>query len=236
MVYSNTYGKRKPRYVRNRSSNKKPKVSKAVKQYVRRTVPKVETKELWIHSNEQQLNSLTQGTQTGGPFISQGTGADQRIGNVIHANRLHVKGVFNNNSTSESIVRMMVVGFDSTNGDPTLNLFRNGATGATAGVSAVNGLDAMYFPLNQVDLHIYHDKLVRLAGSVTGNAGANVQVFQKTIPLYRKRIEYKANTVSFGNQSWQYSVIYIIADSNDDTSTGTVVELSSLLRFYFTDA
>lgn len=206
-----------------------------MKRYVRRTVPKVETKQQWVHHNEVSLNTLSQGYLSNGPAIAQGNINAARISNVIHATGLHMKGVLNNNSGSESLVRALVVGY-AAQGDPSLNIFRNAVTGATAAISAVNGLDAMYFPVNKVDYHVYYDKLIRVAGSATGNASANVKTFSKFIKLNRRKIEYKGNTWGFGNQNWMYSIIWIAADANDDTTTGTVVELSMLERFYFQDA
>lgn len=232
-------------YRRKTSTTRKPKrryttrkrgVSTAVKKYVRRAMPKVELKQSWTHTNEIALNTLTQGYQTNGPSMAQGTGASNRIGNVINAKALHIKGVLNNNSGSESMARCIVIGYDASNGDPTLNLFRNGSTGATSGISGINGLDAMYYPVNKLDFHIYYDKVIRVAGSAAGNAGANVKLFSHFVKFHGRKIEFKANTSGFGNQTWMYSIIWIAADSNDDTTTGTTMDLSMLERFYYTDA
>lgn len=229
------YVKRNPKTTR-RTTSRKPKVSKAVKQYVRRTRPKVETKQSWTHHNEVNLSTLSQGYTSTGPLISQGTNSLTRIGNKITASGMHLKGVLNNNSGSETTVRMLIVGFDASNGDPSLNLFRTGASGATAAISAVNGLDAMYYPINTIDLHVYYDTTYKLAGSATGNAGANVKVFQKFVKFNRRQIEYKGNATGYSNQNWLYQIIWIAADTNDDTTSGTAVELSAMERFFYQDA
>lgn len=224
----------KPNY--RRKTTGKAKVSKAVKQYVRRTRPKVETKQVWVHHNEVNLSTLAQGYTSTGPLVTQGTNSFARVGNNINASGLHLRGVLSNNSGSESMVRVIVVGFPGSNGDPSLNLFRASSGGSTAAVSAVNGLDAMYYPLNIAELHVYHDHVHKLAGSAAGNAGANAKTFMQFIKFNKRKIEYKGNTTGYGNQNWMYQIIFIAADTNDDTTLGTAVELSMIERFYFQDA
>jgi len=229
--------KRSTRSTRKSQNSKTSKVSKATKKYVRRVMPKTETKQVWAHHNEVQLSTLAQGYQSLAVCqLSQGVNSNQRVGNVANFSAVHLRGVLNNNSTSESYVRMIVIGYPSTNGDPTLNLFRSLPTGTTTGVSSVNGLDAIYYPLNKVELKVYTDKVYRLAGSATGNSGSNTRFFSQFIKFGGKKVEFKASTTGTGNQSWMYSIIWIASDANDDTSTGTAVELSCLERLYFRDA
>jgi len=211
-------------------------VPAATRKYVRRIMPKTEMKVAWAHHNEIQLNTLSQGYQSvNGTYINQGTQTNTRVGNQIFAQGVHLKGVFNNNSTSESFVRMIVIGYPGTNGDPLLNLFKANTTGGTQGVSTLYGLDPIYFPINTGELHVYTDKVIRLAGSATGNAGMNCKFFNQFIKLGGRKVEYKGNVYGTGLQSWMYSVIWIAADANDDTSSGTAIELSCLERFYFKD-
>lgn len=213
------------------------KVSAATKKYVKRVLPKVETKQVWAHHNEVQLNTLSQGYQsTAVCQIGQGTAANNRIGNIVHLSSLDLRGALNNNSTSESFVRMVVLMYPGTNGDPTLNIFRSLPTGTTAGVSTINGLDEMYYPINTLEFTVLYDKVFRLAGSATGNSGSNTLFFKKNINLKQKRLQFKSTGSGVGNQDYMYSVIWIAADANDDTSTGTAVELSCLERLFFKDA
>lgn len=196
-------------------------------------------KENWYHDNEVQLNTLSQGAMQAYPLVTQGTTHVNRIGNEISMKSFQVKGVLNNNSGSESYARLIIVGHDGTL-DPTYStfpIFKAGQAGTTYTISQLNGLDTMYFPLNKDDLHVYYDKVMRLAGSATGNAGSNTRTFRKFIkfPGQGKRISYKANATGTGNQTWFISVYWIVADANDDTTTGTTVELSQLTRFWFTD-
>lgn len=192
-------------------------------------------KEVWLHTNEVQLNTLVQGYHATMYPIGQGVAADQRIGNVVNLSALQIRGVISNNSVQETVIRFLIVGYNASNGDPTVNLFRNTSNGITAGVSAVNGLDAMYFPLNKVDMHVYTDKMIKVAGSSTGNAGENVKFINYFHKLNGRKVEYKGGN-GYGSQNWMYSVIVIAADANDDTSTGTTCELSYFHRLWYKDA
>jgi len=245
MAYSNVSGGKRRSGAKGRgrarkAAKKTTSVSSAVKKYVKRAIPHVELKEIWIHDNEVQLNTLAQGALQAYPVVSQGASHAARIGNEINLKKFDIRGVLNNNSTSESFARMIVVGHDG-NIDPTMAtfpIFQSSSLGAISTISSVNGLDTMYYPLNATDLHVYEDKVFRLAGSATGNAAANVVYYKKTInfPGQGKLIKFKGNATGVGNQSWLITVIWVVADANDDTSTGTVVELSQLTRFNFSDA
>lgn len=135
---------------------------------------------------------------------------------------------------------MLIVGHAGTI-DPNLGtfpLFTTAQTGATSTISSVNGLDTMYFPINKTELKVYVDKKFKIAGSTSGNGGRNTRPFNAVVkwPGKGKKITYKGNAAGVGNQDYFVSVIWIVADANDDTSTGTVMELSQLTRFWFTDA
>lgn len=214
---------------------KKPTVSNAVKTYVKRIMPKPEVKVVWNHDNEVQLSTLSQGQYLSGPSITQGTGPSNRVGNDINSLGMHIKGVLYNNSTQESYVRAIVLGCTGTQ-DPTASLFRYAAAGTTAGLSAVVGLDAMYQPLNKLDFKVYWDQVFKLGGSGSGAAGSNTRMFTKFIKFNKRKVQYQSTSTGAGSQNWLYKIIYIASDANDDTSTGTAVELSALTRYYFTDA
>lgn len=225
------------KYTKRARNSKRSKVPLATRKYVKRCLPKVEMKQSWVHHNEVSLSTLTQGYNAPGPFIQPGSLANNRLGNIINLSGLHLKGALFNNSTSETFVRMLVVGYDGNS--PTTapaNLFRGDATGSTGGISGVNGLDAMYFPVNKLDMHVYRDKVFRLAGTATGNAGANTKFFSEFIKFHGKKIEYKGSSTGLGLQNWMYSIIWISAEAADDTTTGTVVEVSMLERVYYKDA
>jgi len=223
---------------RGRKVAKTSSVSTAVRKYVARVVPHVETKEIWTHDNEVQLNTLSQGALQAYPTISQGTSHITRVGNDVNLKKFDIRGVLSNNSTSETFARMLVVGHDG-NIDPTMATFPLflAAAGTSVTIGTLNGLDTMYFPINNKELHIYEDRVLRLAGSATGNAAQNAKYYSKTInfPGQGKLIKFKGGSSGYANQSWFITVVWIVADANDDTTTGTVVELSQLTRFMYTD-
>lgn len=197
-------------------------------------MPKNEVKQAWTHHNEVNLNTLTQGYQSDGASIATAVSAVGRVGNAINCLGIHYRGVINNNSGSESVVRLIVVGHNG-NQPVTSGLFRAAASNTVQGISSTNGLDAMYYPINKTDFHVYWDKLFKLGG-VTGNSGASsVRTFSKYIKLNRKKIEFHNAGTGTAGQSWYYTLLAISADANDDTTTGTVVEFSALERFYYVD-
>lgn len=198
-------------------------------------MPKPEMKTTWNHDNEVALSTFTQGLIASGPSITNGTSSSSRVGNEIRAMSLHLRGVIYNNSTQESLVRMIVVGAPASV-DPSTTIFRTGALGAVAGPASVNGLDAMYFPLNKLEFKVYADKVFKFGASASGTAASNTRSFSKFIKFGGRKIMYKGNVSGTDQQSWQYHVIWIAADANDDTTTGTTVELSQITRFWFTDA
>lgn len=225
---------------RRRTASKRPAVTKAVKSYVRRALPRVEMKTNWYHDNEVQLNTLSQGAMQAYPQVNQGTTDLARVGNDINMKSFQIKGVLNNNSTQESYARCLILGHAGSL-DPTFStfpIFAAGASGQTFTISQVNGLDTMYYPINKVETHVYYDHVFKLAGSATGNSGVNTRMFSKFIkfPGKGRKVTFKANATGTGNQNWFISVYWIVADANDDTTTGTTVELSQLTRFWYTDA
>lgn len=198
-------------------------------------IPKPEMKTTWSHENEVNLSTLAQGAISSGPALTQGNTAITRLGNEVRAMSLHLKGVLYNNSTQESLVRLMIVGGPGSL-DPNTTIFRTAANGTTSGPTGVTGLDAMYYPINKMEYHVYKDKLYRFGPSASGSAATNTRSFSTFVKLGGRKITYKQNLTGTGNQSWQYHIVWIAADANDDTTTGTNVELSQLTRFWFTDA
>jgi len=235
-MVTRTRTQRRPRH---RRTKRKAVVSRAVKKYVRRSMPRVEMKQIWYHDNEVQLNTLTQGAMQGYPQIANGQSNSTRIGSDISLKGVHVKGTLYNNSGSESYARLLIVGHPGTI-DPnyaTFPLFKNTSAGATTTISGLNGLDTMYYPLNNTEIKVHYDKKFRLAGSATAGGPSNTRMFSHFVkfPGKGKLIRYKGNTSGVNNQNWFVSIYWIVADANDDTTSGTVVELSQLTRIYFTD-
>jgi len=209
-----------------------------VKKYVKKAMPTVDMKTLWYHDNEVSLNTLTQGAMQSYPLIANGQSNSTRIGSEITLKSFQIKGMLYNNSGSESYARCIVIGHAGTV-DPTYStfpIFKITSANTTGTIASVNGLDTMYYPLNTTDCHVYHDKVHKLAGSATAGGPANTKMFSKFIKFGRgKKVVYKGNSSGYLNQNWLLSVYWIVADANDDTSTGTTVELSQLTRAWFTD-
>lgn len=214
-------------------------MSTAIKKYVQKAMPKSEMKSIWNHDNEIALNTLTQGAIVSLPTITQGTASTNRIGNEVNLKMVHMKGVLYNNSATETYVRLLIVGHDA-NISPALGtfpLFINGSSGNTVAVGSVNGLDAQYYPVNKKDLTVYTDRKWKLAGSNVEAGARNTKMFSECVKWrgQGKKIKYEGNTTGYENQNWLCSIIWIVSDANDDTSTGTTVELSQLTRIYYTD-
>lgn len=202
-------------------------------------MPKPEMKSIWNHDNEVSLNTLSQGAIVSLPLVTQGTASTNRIGNEIMLKMMHMKGVLYNNSSSESYVRLLVVGHDA-NISPVLGtfpLFVNGSSNNTVPISSVNGLDAQYYPINKKDLTVYVDRKWKLAGSNIEAGSRNTRMFSECVkwPRRGKKVIYEGNTTGYENQNWLCTIIWIASDANDDTTTGTNVELSQLTRIYFQD-
>lgn len=195
-------------------------------------MPKTEMKQLWAHTNEQSLLTLPQGTLQTWPILGPGAASGQRIGQEVQAQGFHIRGVLYNNSGSESYVRQIFVGYPTTV-DVLASLFRTDAINTSTGIASLNGLDPIYFPLNKTELKIYHDKTYKLAGSVSGTDASNTRTFSRFIKLNGKKIVYKGTDTTPDN--WLYGLIHIVADANDDTSTGTAVEISNVARFFYRD-
>lgn len=214
-------------------------MSTAIKKYVRRAMPRVEMKSVWNHDNEVSLNTLAQGAIVGLPQVTQGTAVTNRIGNEISFKMMHMKGALYNNSNSESYVRLIIVGHEGSIAPAlgTFPLFVNGPSNNTVTTSTINGLDAMYYPINKKDLHVYRDKVFKLAGSSSAAEAKNTRMFSEMVkfPGKGKKVTYEGNTTGVDNQNWFLSIIWVAADANDDTTTGTNVELSQLTRLWYTD-
>lgn len=225
---------------KSKAGKNKSAVSKTVKKYVKSVMPRPEVKSVWYHDNEVNLNTLTQGAMQSYPLLGQGSSKFQRIGNDIMLTEFEIRGTIKSNSATNTLwARALIVGHDGQI-DPTIStfpLFQASFDETTAPVSSVNGLDAMYFPINKKELTVYHDKVYRLAGDANGNDGKEALFFSKHIKFGPKgmKISFKGNLNGYKNQTKLVSVIWIVAEASDDTTTGYNVELSQLTRFWYTD-
>lgn len=224
-----------------RSYKKKvPTVSRAVKKYVRRTIPAVEFKENWLVDTEKLLDSLVQGYMQPHPIVVNGTSHVTRIGNEISLKSFMMKGVLYNNSSAETYARLVIASCDGNmdvTSASTFPLFRNTSNGTTAGVGTATGLQAIYYPLNKLDLKVYVDKTYKLAGSVAASGGRCTRPYTHMVKFPGKgmKIKYEASSTGLGSQNRYIIAFWVIADANFDTTSGTQVELSGITRFWYTD-
>lgn len=216
---------------RRRATSKR--VPLATKRYIRKIMPKPEIKQMWTHVNENALNTLSQGFFDYMPAIATGVSSIGRIGNTVKLNGIHLRGALNNNSGSESYARCVVIQYDGRQ-DPAVGFFRNAQSNTCAAISSINGLDAIYYPVNKMDFIVRWDKVFKLGGSTSNSSATCTRLFSKFIK-FNKIINYHSAATGIAGQDWMYAVIWIAADANDDTTTGTTVEVSYLHRMYFSD-
>jgi len=197
-------------------------------------MPKVELKRNMTYFDEISGSSLTGGSSTPVAQISQGTGVYQRNGNKITVKGLHIKGLFHNNATKTQLVRIMVLSskINTTTNFQDMALWDN--ANQAGGVSTPNGsggANAMYQTLNKRSYTAYWDKIYKL-GPVTDPSG--VVVFNKFIKM-NKVINFISNNTGDTQQD-QISVVISIAQADDDTGLGEIVEQSFNAALYYSDA
>lgn len=229
------YKKKAPATYR-KKTYKKPVVSQAVKKYVKQVTAKVkpEMKQLYSEANELTYNTLSTAYTFEEFILLQGSTANTRVGNEVFLQGLHLKGVWHNNATNSIYVRTLILGYtDSIQDGAFSELFRT-STGNATDLTTTVGLDIIYKPINKVKWHVYEDKVTKLAPS-TSTDGNNTKFFSIFQKFGGSKIKFEAGTTGFTNQNKRFCVLHLAADANDDTTTGSVIELSSILRWYFTD-
>lgn len=222
---------------KSRRKSKKPKVSPAVRTYVKRMVPKPELKRDLDGFAENIINSTVSPYLAFEPVIAQGTALNQRVGTEITMRGIYLKTMFKNNSTTTQMVRVLVLSTTSdTDTNPaTMELFQDispaGAvtTIQTSGTSFGNCI----FKINKRKFNVHVDRLFKL-GATGSLDGRDVAIFRKLVKL-RSKVLYDANSTGVGNTSKRYLIFYLISDPALD-SGGGAVELSGNHYYYFTDA
>lgn len=189
-----------------------------------------ETKANWVHINEQNLNTITGYLAYDPLVITEGTGKEERVGTEIIPTGLHVRGICNNNGSSPNFVRILILRSNTRQQVNTGDFFGS-STGVGLDISAVNGLDRMYWPIHKATHTVLYDKVIRLEKST--EVGKSRQ-FNKWIKLGGK-IKFDGNGTGSENLFPRYHIVYMSAESDDDTSTGQNVEVSVLHRFFYKD-
>jgi len=227
---------RLPRRTRRpKRTSRRSKVPAATKSYVKRMLPKTELKRFVSYYDEITGSTLVEGSAVPLTNIGQGTASYMRIGNEICVKGLHIKGLFNNNAATPNYVRMMVLwsACDTNTSFGSAYYFaESNLAGTTGTISNVTGANMMYYPLNTKQFTPIYDKVFKLGGS--GDPSCT-RMFSKFVKL-NKRIKYIANNYGDGLQDYQISVVYLYAESGDDTTSGQIVETSHVCRLWYSDA
>lgn len=194
-----------------------------------------ETKCKMAHFNELSFNTTTYGAFYDPMLIQEGTGPDNRIGNLITLSGYQVKGVLKSNATTTHQYVRMVVFYakDRTDmGDGSemfVNSLHNPLTSATIG-----GLDKIYHPLNKSLVTPLYDKVHRIAPDSSANSDGT-KFFNFFIKLKNRKVSYE-NSTGGGSENVSPRLHFAVftADAGDD-DINTTIEMSALGRLWFKD-
>lgn len=219
-----------------RRSTRKAPVSKSVKAYVNRLIPKPEMKIRTLVADEVAMDSLSpQYYVQELTSMAQGAACFQRVGNKIVAKKIDIRGVMFNNSTRDCFTRHLLL---KCAGDVTVSSigeFFDPGNGVIGDLLTVNGLNQIYTRINPVKFKVLMDKTVRVAGTATGDSGAATIFFKHQKSLGRGlNIQYEHNTSGEYNQDWRLVYVVLLGEAKDD-SIGGGMELSFQADTYFTD-
>lgn len=227
---------RKPTY-RKKKTAFKPKVSTAVKKYVKRHSPKVEVKRDLDGFSENVISATVTPYLNFEPVIAQGTALNQRIGCEIKMLGIHLKGMLHNNSAITQTVRILVLGTTSdTDTTPaTMELFKDISTAGAVTTIQTSGTSFgnMLYKINDRKFKTYYDHVFKLGA--TGSTDAkDVALYNRYIKL-NSIIKYEANSTGVGNQNKRFIILYLTSDPALD-SGGGAIEITGNHYYYFVDA
>ena len=207
-----------------RRTVRRPRLTTAIKRYVRRVVPKPELKRDLDGWTENVINSTVTPYINFEPVIAQGTALNQRIGSEIIMRGIYLRAMFKNNSTTTQMVRALVLSCanDTDTAPATMELFQDiSAAGAvtqiqTSGTNFGNCL----FKINKRKFHVHVDRLFKL-GATGSLDGRDVIVFKKLVKL-RSRVSYDAGLTGVGNTSKRFIILYLTSDPSLDAGGGAI--------------
>lgn len=189
-----------------------------------------ETKAHWGHANEANLNTST-GYLAYDPLTPpEGAGAEQRNGTEIQPTGLHIRGVLHNNGNKSNYVRIVVVKSATRQNIASGDFFAN-AAGNGVDITAITGLDKMYWPIHQKVHKVLYDRTFFM--EQTDRVGAT-KTFNKFIKLSGK-VNFDAGNSGVENVTPRYHIVYLAAQASDDTVLGENVEVSALHRLFYKD-
>lgn len=215
---------------------KKAKQEVATKSYVRKQIASTKQKQTKVFAlDEQNLNTVTQGSFVDPLDITQGDGIHQRHGDTVYVTGLRIRGVLHNNATTVNMVRMCLLQ-TSEDADFTAatDLFDSN-TGAVD-FSSVTGLNTMYHEFEKQKIKVKWDQVVAL-GTTSDTAGAQVKYFDQYIrfPGRGLKIKYLGSSSGALNVFPRLHIGFWAAEAPDDTSLGENVEVSMRATTYFTN-
>lgn len=231
-----------PKYTKKRTYRKRPtyrkrarKVSPLVKREVKKQLFKnAEKKMCWLSGEESALTTLTQFYAYDPLDISQGFDTRTRIGDEIRLGGIHARFLLKNNSNYTVYVRMALVKtFDEYNFTSSSYIFDTNVGGQTT-PSSLTGIKQIYTPFDTSRINIVWNKILKLAPA-NGTDGKECAVYQRWANLRNIKIQYQANSSGSQNVKPRYHILFCLADADNDTSTGNTIEVSWLVRTYFTD-
>lgn len=216
----------------------KPKVSTAVKKYVRKYVgPQPELKCLWLNDKEYNMDTLAnQAYVRTFTELAQGSNRYSRVGNQVYFKGVQIKGVVRNNVAKTNYCRLIVA---RCNGNVDLSvassieIFAENLAGTGAGASSITGLEVIYGSLNKNKFKILLDKKMKLGASGSTD-GADAKMFNHFVKL-NQLIKYEGNGYGQDNQTYQLFWMLLAAEAADDAAGSTVVELSHTTKSWFSD-
>jgi hypothetical protein len=231
---------RRPTTKRTYRKKRTGQVSRPVKKYVAKQLRKnTELKYSYIETDEQYASTLNQSPDNFKKLVSLlgvGTGKSGRIGWDIGVRGLQMQWILNNNNSQVNYVRLLVVRLKQpSNGADTLDdkLLTNVAGSQINLSTGATGLNAMYYPVDKSYCSVIYNRVVKLAGS-GDTTGANTKVIRKFIKM-RSKISWLGDAYNnLCNGALWFTAI--AAEANDDTGTGTNVEISGFAKMWFVDS
>jgi len=233
------YRKSAARKVYRKKTVSKPKVSTAVKSYVKKVMKpmKPEVKRQIDFYTEVSHDAIVNPYSLYELAVVQGTTPAQRTGNIINLIGLNINAFFRNNATTTEFVRTLVLSCpsDTDTAVATMELFQDATTGGGTAViqnSGTNAVNIMY-PINKSKFKVHYDHVFKLGGNGS-TEGKDVMKFNKFLK-FQSKIKFDGTGVGLGNASRRFLVVYLTSDPLLD-SAGGAIEITGINNWYFTDS
>lgn len=228
----------KPKVYRKKTVSK-PKVSLAVKKYVKRTMKPMKSEV------KRQIDYLAEATMAtlATPYLqyefltAQGNTPSTRVGQQVRLIGLHMNTIIKNNANITNMVRILILSCDgSTDITATTGEFFQDANlaGATSDITAYTGLKLMTGEINRIKFKVHYDKKFKL-GNFNCTDSTDVKIFTH-FHKFNTPIKYEGNALGSTNQNRRVFVLYLGAEGPEDIITGTTIEVTGQHKWYFTDA